>query len=89
MLEELIEDGTRLSVSLQLDDDPDALLVRLIPEIGNALNVFGLHQLRDSFQQGIGMDLVRQLGDNNRVPTTPDLFDEVTARMTTRPRPVP
>ncbi len=68
LLVELVEDGQRDLVPLQLDDDPDALPVRFVPYVRYALYLLVVYQLDDVLDEPRLVDLVGELGDDDRFP---------------------
>ena len=70
MLEEIIEHHVRIVVALDLDDHAHAILVRLVPELGDALDLLLLDQFRHPLQQPRLVHLVGQLGDDDGLPAT-------------------
>src|SRR6185312_4002520 len=73
--EELVEDDIGHRVALQLDDDAHAVTVALVAQIGDALDGFLLYQLGDALDHARLVDLVRDLGDDDRVAILADFLD--------------
>ncbi len=65
VLEEVVEHHVRVVVALDLDDHAHAVLVRLVPELGDALDLLLLDQLRHPLQQPRLVHLVGQFGDDD------------------------
>ena len=67
LLVEIVEHDVGDFAALELDDDTHAVLVRLVPELGNALDLLAAHEVRDALEQPRLVDLIRQLGDDDRL----------------------
>src|SRR5581483_6344042 len=65
MLVELVEDLLRLRLSLELHNDAHAVPVRLVPQVGDAVDALVLDQLRDLLDERRLVGLVRQLRDDD------------------------
>ena len=64
-LVEVVEHDASHGVAADLDDDPAAdARARLVAQVGDALQATGVHEVGDLAHQRIGVDLVRQLGDD-------------------------
>ena len=89
-LVQVVEDDLRDFAALQLDDDAHAGLVRLVAQVGDALELLLADELADADQQVRLVDLVGDLVDDDRLPARPCSRSSmcVRARITTRPRPV-
>ena len=61
VLVEVVEDHLGHFAALQLDDDAHALAVRLVAQVGNALDRLLAHQIGDPFDQVRLVDLIRDL----------------------------
>ncbi|MNQ75687.1 hypothetical protein D3C85_904910 [compost metagenome] len=73
--EQLVQDDVARSVALQLDDDPHALTVGLVTNVGNAFQTLLAHHFGDAFDQGLLVHLERQFGDDDGVAILADLLD--------------
>ena len=69
-LEQLVEHELAVLAALELDDDPQAVLVRLVAQLGDALDLLGAHEVRDALEQPRLVDLVGQLGHDDRLAAT-------------------
>ncbi|OQC41772.1 MAG: hypothetical protein BWX64_00674 [Acidobacteria bacterium ADurb.Bin051] len=67
-LVELVEDDLRDLAALDLEDDPDPFPVALVAQVGDPLDPLLAHQLGDLLDQPRLVRLVRQLGDDDRLP---------------------
>jgi len=52
VLEEVVQDTVRVGVALDLDVDTHAVAIRLVAQVGDALELLGAHQLRHLLEQG-------------------------------------
>ena len=77
---ELVEDDVGLGVALQFDDDAQALAVALVAQIGDALDQLLADGLGDALDQLRLVDLVGQLGEDDRLAVLADLLDMGLAR---------
>ena len=76
LLVEVVEHDVGDFAALQLDDDAHAVLVGLVAQLRDALDQLAAHQLGDALEQPRLVDLVRQLGDDDRlVATVVDVLD--------------
>ena len=66
VLVEVVEHDLRHLAAAQLDDDPHAVAIGLVAEIGDALDDLLAVQLGDLLEQPLLVDLVRDLGDDDR-----------------------
>ena len=66
VLEQVVQHGARVGVSLALDDEAHPVAVGLVAQVGDALDLLAGHELRDLLDQVGLVDLVRQLGDDDR-----------------------
>ena len=64
---EVVEHHLRHGVALQLDDDPHALAARLVAQVADPLDPLLAHQLGDLLHQPGLVDLVGDLGDDDRL----------------------
>jgi len=67
VLVELIDDDVGVLAPFQVEDDPHPLLVTLVPDVGDAGDPALLHLDGDLFEQGGLVDLVGDLGDDDRL----------------------
>ena len=65
----------RVGVALELDEDAHAVAVGLVAQVADALDPLVLDQLGDLLEQARLVDLVRQLGDDDRRPVALDLLE--------------
>ena len=65
LLVQVVEDDLGHLAALQLDDDAHAGLVRLVADIGDALDLLLVDQLGDLFDQGLLVNLVGNLVDDD------------------------
>jgi hypothetical protein len=72
---EVVQDDVRRLTALELDDDAHAVLVGLIAQLGNAFDFLCAHQIRDALQQARLVHLVRQLGDDDRLPIPAQILE--------------
>ena len=72
---ELVEDDVGLGIALQFDDDAQALAVALVAQIGDALDQLLADGLGDALDQLRLVDLIGQLGEDDRVAVLADLLD--------------
>ena len=68
-LVELVEDDLGVLVALQLDDDAQAVLVRLVAQLRDTLDRLLPHEVRYALEQAGLVDLVGQLRDDDRLAT--------------------
>jgi hypothetical protein len=62
---ELVQDHLRDGVPLQVHDDPHAVPVRFIPQVGDAFDLFEAHQGGDLLDETRFVHLIGQLRDND------------------------
>ena len=72
---QLIEDDVGDGIALQFDDDAHAFAVRLVPDVGNALDPLFAHEIGDLLDQHPLVDLIRYRGHDQRVPVLADFLD--------------
>src|SRR5207247_1278198 len=60
--------------SLQFDHDSHAVAVALVANVGDVLDNFVVHQLCDALDQTSLVHLVRDFGDDNRLPVLVECF---------------
>ena len=77
---EVVEHYIARFATAQLDDDAQAVLVRLVAQFGNALDLLVLDQLRDLLDEPRLVELVRDLGDHDDVPAAFLVPDHLGAR---------
>ena len=75
MAVELVKDDVGLGVALQFDDDAQSLAVAFVAQIGNALDQFLAHGLGDALDQPCFVDLIRQLGEDDRLALLAHFLD--------------
>ena len=80
VLEELIEHTNVPCVAPQIHDHANALAVRLVAHVGDAVNLLFARQLADLADEVGLVDLIGQLGDDNRVLAALGLLDMRLAR---------
>ena len=66
VLEQVVEHLARRGVALALDHQAHAVAVRLVADVGDALDLLALHQVGDLLGEARLVDLERQLGDDDR-----------------------
>ncbi len=89
VLVELVEHHVRVGAALGLDDQPHALAVGLVLEVGDVLDLLGLDELGDLLGEASLVHLVRELGDTTILFLPFALSSiSVTARTFSDPRPV-
>ena len=67
VLVEVVEDDLGHLAALQLDDDPHAVAIGLVAQVRDAFDRLLAHQLGDLLDQPRLVDLVRNLGDDDRL----------------------
>ncbi|OPZ92473.1 MAG: hypothetical protein BWY73_00795 [candidate division TA06 bacterium ADurb.Bin417] len=75
VLVKLVEHQFRALAGLELDDHPDAFLVRLVPDGGDAVHQVAVAQLGDFGDQVGLVDFVRKLGDDDGFAVVAELLD--------------
>ena len=65
VLVELIQDHARNRIALQLDDDAHAVLVGLVPQVGDAFELLVANEIGDVLDQLRAVDLIRNFGDDD------------------------
>ena len=86
---ELVEHDVGDRVALQLDDDAHAVAVGFVAQVGDALDALLAHQLGDLLDQRRLVDLIGNLGDDQRLAILAQISSTSTlARMMIEPRPV-
>jgi len=71
---ELVHDDVRNRILLQLNNNAHALTVRLIANIGDTFDTLLAHKFCDLFDHCRLVDLIRDLGDDDRHTAGTDLF---------------
>src|SRR5262245_38674814 len=61
VLVELVQHDHGDGVALQLDDEPDSFLIRLVPDVADAFELLGEHEIADLFVHSLGAHLIREL----------------------------
>ena len=73
---ELVEEGVGVDRALDLDDEVQALVpVGEVLDVGDALQLLGLHELLDGLDDLLGADVVGQLGDDDAALAWGDVLD--------------
>ncbi len=62
-------------IALQLDDDPHALAVALVPDVGDAFHPLVAHEVGDLLDQHPLVDLIGDRGHDQRLAILADLLD--------------
>ena len=75
VLEQVVEHLARVRVALALDDHAHAVAVGLVPQVGDAVELAALDQLRDLLHQRRLVDLVGQLRGHDRGPALAGLLE--------------
>src|SRR6185369_5112283 len=78
-LVELVEHNLRHRIALQLNDDAHTTAIRLITQIGNAVDLLLVDQLGDALEQTSLVNLERNLGDNDRIALLRGTSDPIDA----------
>ena len=68
VLVEVVQDDFGHFAALQLDDDPHAFAIGLVAKVGNAFDGLLADQIGDFLDQRRLVDLIRDLGDDDRLP---------------------
>ena len=69
VLEKVVEDLARGGIALALDDDAHPVPIRLVSQVGDALDLAGLHEIGDLLEERGLVDLVRDgRRDDGRAP---------------------
>ena len=78
-LEQVVQHHLRVGVAAQLHNDPHAVAVALVADVGDALELLVVDQLSNALDQRRFVGLIRQLGDDHRIAIGPprglDRFD--------------
>ena len=75
LLEEIIQHHLRIGVLFQLNDHAHTVPIRLVPEVGNAVNALVLHLVGNGFDQLTLVHLVGQLGNNDSRPVLAEFLE--------------
>src|SRR5450759_3530110 len=71
----LVEHLVRMGVALELNDDAHTVAVRFVAQVADVFNPAFSHQFGDPFDHSGLIDLVRDFGDDNCVPTCLDYLN--------------
>ena len=74
-LEQVVQNNFRFFAAFHFDDDAHAFAVGFIAHVGDAFDLFRLHQLGDALDQAGLVNLVRNLGDDDVLAVLADAFD--------------
>ncbi len=88
VLEELVEDDLLLGAALELDDDAHAGAVGFVTHVGDVVDDLLVGELGDALDEVRFVDLVGDLGDDDRLAAAGDVLGGDLERMMKRPRPV-
>ncbi len=72
---ELVQDHVGHRVALELDDDAHAVAVGFVAQVGDALDALLAHQFGDPLDQRRLVDLIGDLGDDQRLAVLAQLLD--------------
>ena len=72
---ELVQHHLRRRVALQLDHHAHAVAVALVAQVADALDLLAAHQFGDLLDQGLLVDLIRDLGDDDGLAAAAHLLD--------------
>src|SRR6266851_2100327 len=75
VFEKIVQDELRLFTALQLDDDTHAFARGFISHVGNAFELFRLHQFGNALDQPRFVHLVRNFGDDDAFAVFGGFFD--------------
>src|SRR5258707_7462238 len=75
VFEKIVQDELRLFTALQLDDDAHAFARGFIAHVGDAFELFRLHQFGNALDQPRFVHLVRNFGDDDAFAVFSGLFD--------------
>ena len=75
MAVELVEDNIRLGVALDLDDDAQPFAIAFVAQLGNAFDHLFPYGLGDALDQLCLVDLIGNLGEDERFAVLADLLD--------------
>src|SRR5262249_55820270 len=75
VLVELVDDDLRDVAAAQLEHDPDAFAARLVPALGNAIDLPVADQLADLLDERRLVHLVGQFGDDDGLPAAAHFLD--------------
>ena len=85
--EKLVEHDLGDGVALELDDDAQAVAVGLVAQLGDAFDALVAHHLGDALDHAGLVDLVRHLGDDDRLAVLADLLHVGAAAHRQQPAP--
>ena len=89
VLVELVEHDLGLRSALELDDDAHAVAVALVADVADVVDDFFVGQLGDALDELGLVDLVGDLGDDDRLLFLGQVLEwPLLARIRKRPRPV-
>ena len=74
---ELVEDDVGLGIALQFDDDPYPVAIALVTQFGDPVDQLFPHALGDALDQLRLVDLIRHLGEDERITILADFLDMV------------
>ena len=72
---ELVQHDVGHGIALQLDDDPHAVAVALVAQLGDAFDELVAHAFGDALDQLRLVDLIGDLGEDDRLAVLADLLD--------------
>ena len=75
VLEELVEHDLRLGAALEFDHDAHAVAIAFVANVGDVIDDFVVHQLRDALDQARLVDLIGNFGDDDRLAVFVESFD--------------
>ncbi len=75
VLEKLVQDDLRFGAAFQLDNNPHAVAPRLIANIGDIVNDFVIHQLRNAFHNLGFVNLVGNFPHDNGFASLVQVFN--------------
>ena len=77
LCKQAVEYHLRIGVPLQLDDDPHTVAVRLVPDVGDALQTLVLHLIGHALDEHPLIHLIRQLRDDDAGAVVAELLELV------------
>ena len=77
MAPQLVENDLWRGVALQVDDDSDALAVRLVADVADALDALVLGGFGDLLDQAVLADLLGNFGEDDRAAVAAAFLDVV------------
>src|SRR5882724_3755745 len=75
MFEEIVDDDLRDRVTLQFDNDANAILVRFVANVADAIELLVVDELRGALNERGLVDVVGDLGNDEAFLAAFDLFD--------------